>query len=112
MDAAGHLDVSPRAGQPTALRIGPQREPLLPHLWGNRRLDTLGNVLADPLVTLLLFRESAHRVLRIAARPEIATVPETRALCPADESPPLSIMLPRPSAAELVETQALRRAVR
>lgn len=107
---AGLLDVSPRAGQPSTLRVDEDGRLLLPDVRGNRRLDTLGNVLADPNVTLLLVREGEDRFLRIRATAQISTAPEVLARFPADETPALSVMILTPDAVEMVETDAFRRA--
>ena len=107
---AGHLDVSPRGGQPSVLRIDDSGRLLLPDVKGNRRLDTLGNVLSDPDVALLVVKESANRFLRVNARAAISTAPEALRAFPADESPPLSVVILTPTSVETVETDAFRRA--
>ncbi|MCA2012276.1 pyridoxamine 5'-phosphate oxidase family protein [Cereibacter sphaeroides] len=109
-NAAGHLDVSPRGGQPTVLRIDAEGRFLLPDFKGNRRLDTLGNVLADPEVAILALREGQDRFVRVNARAEISTDPRVLRAFPADETPPLSVLVLTPSVVETVETEAFRRA--
>ena len=106
---AGHLDVSPRGGQPSVLRIDDAGRLLLPDMKGNRRLDTLGNVLSEPEVELLLVRDGEDRFLRIAARAELSTAPEVLRAFPADETPPQSVLVLTPETIETVETDAFRR---
>ena len=66
----GAMDVSPRGGQPSVLRLRPDGRLLLPDYVGNRRLDTIGNVLSNPDVALVLINRRCHDYLRTPhARP-------------------------------------------
>ncbi|MEC7257510.1 MAG: pyridoxamine 5'-phosphate oxidase family protein, partial [Pseudomonadota bacterium] len=103
-NAAGNLDVSPRGGQPSALRAGPEGTLLLPDYRGNRRLDTMGNVLAHPDVGILAIHRRTNRYLRIQARAEISMAPDHLRAFPADDSPALSVMVFTPQQAEFVDT--------
>lgn len=107
---AGQLDVSPRGGQPSVLRVSEDGRLLLPDVKGNRRLDTLGNVLSDPAVALLLVKDGEDRFVRIDARAEISTAPEILRAFPDDEAPALSVLVLTPTMIETVESAAFRRA--
>lgn len=105
---AGHLDVSPRGGQPSVLRVDDEGRLLMPDVKGNRRLDTLGNILSDPEVALLLVKDGEDRFIRLNARAGISTTPNVLRAFPADENPALSVMVLTPRTIETVETNAFR----
>ncbi|WP_312796916.1 FAD-binding oxidoreductase [Tianweitania sp.] len=96
-NAAGAMDVSPRGGQPNVVSLREDGAILLPDYLGNRRLDTIGNVLANPDVALLFLNRRCNDYLRVAARAEILQAPDDLALFPADENPPLSVMVLTPT---------------
>lgn len=114
-NAEGRLDVSPRGGQPSVLRRMTEEDGteqlLLPDLKGNRRLDTLGNILAQPEVTLLLLARHDDRILEIRARARISTDARHIRAFPADEMPPLSVLVLTPLALSLRDTPALQEAL-
>ena len=107
-DAEGNMDVSPRGGQPSVLRLAPDGRLLLPDYVGNRRLDTIGNLLSDPKVALLLLNRGADTYLRISALAEITQAAEVLAAFPADENPPLSVIALTPTSMEFVASRAFR----
>lgn len=102
----GTMDVSPRGGQPSVLRLRPDGRLLLPDYVGNRRLDTIGNVLSNPDVALVLINRRSHDYLRIAARAALSQEAEDIAAFPADENRPLSVMVLTPTKMEFVESKA------
>lgn len=104
-NAAGDLDVSPRGGQPTVLRPEPGGRLLLPDYRGNRRLDTIGNVLAHSGVAILAIHRRTNRYLRIKAQAEISMAPEHLRAFPADDAPALSVMVFTPQQAEFIDTE-------
>ncbi|MDX3924611.1 MAG: FAD-binding oxidoreductase [Shinella sp.] len=105
-NAAGAMDVSPRGGQPAVMRLSDDGRLLLPDYLGNRRLDTIGNVLANPEVALILLNRSTDAYLRIRARAEVSRDDDDLAAFPADENPPLSVMVLTPLSMEFVESPA------
>ena len=105
-NAAGAMDVSPRGGQPAVVRLSGDGRLLLPDYAGNRRLDTIGNVLANPKVALLLLNRRADEYLRIRATAEVSRDGALLAAFPADENPPLSVMAFTPHAMKFVESAA------
>lgn len=109
-NAAGALDVSPRGGQPAVLRIAPDGRLLLPDVMGNKRLDTIGNVLADPEVACILVRRGSAEVLKFRARAEVSFRSEHMALFPADELQLMSVMVLAPREMRFAVTTAFGRA--
>src|SRR5690606_4909515 len=89
-NAQGALDVSPRGGQPTVLRVTEAGELLLPDYRGNRRLDTIGNLLGNPEVALIVLNRGAERFLRIHGTGRVSFEESHIAAFPADESLPIS----------------------
>jgi len=109
-NAKGAMDVSPRGGQPSVVRVTEDGVFLLPDYQGNRRLDTIGNLLNDPNVGLIVLNRDRDRYLRIAAVAELSFLPEDIAAFPADDNPPISAMRIRPKTFEFVESQAFDQA--
>ncbi|GGU93735.1 hypothetical protein GCM10010182_06760 [Actinomadura cremea] len=70
-DAAGELDVSPRGGAPGFVRVLDDRTLVLPERAGNRRGDTLHNMLANPRVGMLFLTPGDTKVLRLNGRVRI-----------------------------------------
>lgn len=102
----GTMDVSPRGGQPSVLRIDAEGRLLLPDYVGNKRLDTIGNVLGDPDVALLLLNRRCDHYLRISARAAVTQATDVIAVFPADENRPLSVILLTPTGMEFVRSRA------
>ncbi|MFC3725630.1 2Fe-2S iron-sulfur cluster-binding protein [Neoaquamicrobium sediminum] len=105
-NATGGMDVSPRGGQPCVVRIADDGRLFLPDYIGNRRLDTIGNVLSNPDVALILLNRRSDEYLRIAARATVSREPLDIAAFPADENRPLSVMVLTPDRMEFVSTKA------
>lgn len=105
-NADGAMDVSPRGGQPSVLRVRDDGVLLMPDYVGNKRLDTIGNVLANPNVALLLLNRLSDDYLRINARATVSQAEDDIAAFPADESPPLSVIVLEPTRAGFVASKA------
>lgn len=106
----GKVDVSPRGGQPRVLWRDDEGRLLLPDYMGNRRLDTIGNVLGRPEVVLVVLRRGADRFLRLRVRAEVSTREADIAMFPADRDRPMTVLTFTPHAAEFVESPAFDRA--
>jgi ferredoxin-NADP reductase/predicted pyridoxine 5'-phosphate oxidase superfamily flavin-nucleotide-binding protein len=106
----GTLDVSPRGGQPSVLWPDDQGRLLLPDYMGNRRLDTIGNLLGNPEVALILLSRGANRFLRIQACAQVSTREEDISIFPADQNRPMSAIVLTPRTIEFVESEAFARA--
>lgn len=108
-NAEGAMDVSPRGGQPAVVRLTDAGQLLLPDYSGNRRLDTIGNLLANPDAALIVLNRGHHRFLRMNATVEVSFRPEDRELFPADDNPPISVLIITPQRMEFVESAAFAR---
>ena len=105
-NADGKLDVSPRGGQPGVLTVAGDDRLLLPDYRGNNRLDTIGNILGDPVVALALLRKGSNAFLKILATASVSTEPADLAEFPADENRPVSVVVVNPSVATVVDSDA------
>lgn len=106
----GTLDVSPRGGQPSVLWPDEQGRLLLPDYMGNRRLDTIGNMIGNPNVAVVLLSRGENRFLRIQARAEVSRREEDIAIFPADQNRPMCAIVLTPKTMEFVESDAFSKA--
>lgn len=74
-DAEGRCDVSPRGGPAGWARILDDRRLALPEAPGNRRVDSLRNVLANPRCGLLFLVPGRRETLRVNGRACVTTDP-------------------------------------
>lgn len=65
-DAEGNMDLSPRGDPDGFLRILENGKLLMPERPGNKIADSLTNLLADPRLTLILFKPGDYRTLVMA----------------------------------------------
>ncbi len=68
VDAAGNHDVSPRGDAPGVALVLDDTTLVIPERPGNRRLDTLRNILHTPSVGLLFIVPGVEEVLRVNGR--------------------------------------------
>ena len=64
----GHVDVSPRGDPPGFVKILDDNTLILPDRRGNRRVDTMTNILENPQVGLIFFLPGYEETLRIRGR--------------------------------------------
>jgi PPOX class probable FMN-dependent enzyme len=64
-DAAGRCDVAPRGDAPGFVRVLGEKLLAIPERAGNRRTDTMRNILANPHVGLILLIPGVRETLRI-----------------------------------------------
>ena len=76
-DADGNQDISPRGDPPGFVRVLDDTTVLIPDRKGNRRVDTMRNILENPNVGLLMFLPGVEEVMRINGK---ATITEDPAL--------------------------------
>jgi uncharacterized protein len=74
--AAGQCDVSPKGGQPGFVRVLDDRTLAIPDATGNRRVDSLRNVVENPHAGLLFLIPTMGETLRVNGRARITTDPE------------------------------------
>lgn len=67
-DRDGHCDVSPRGGNPGFVRVLDETHLIVPEYPGNRRLDTLRNLLENPHAGLIFLIPGLGETLRVNGR--------------------------------------------
>lgn len=75
-NAAGECDVSPRGDAPGAVLVLDERRLVIPDRRGNRRVDSLRNILTNPRVGLLFLIPGLREVLRVNGRACVVKNPE------------------------------------
>ena len=80
-DAGGHMDASPRGGEPGFVKVPDAHTLLLPDAPGNNRLDTLENIIATGRLGLLFMVPGFDETLRVNGRAVLSTDPADLALC-------------------------------
>jgi uncharacterized protein len=78
----GACDVSPRGGPPGFVGVLDESRLAIPEAPGNRRLDSLANVIANPHVGLLFLVPGRDETLRVNGRATITTDPDLLAAMP------------------------------
>ncbi|MDA3039782.1 MAG: pyridoxamine 5'-phosphate oxidase family protein [Actinomycetota bacterium] len=76
VDAGGRMDLSPKGDEPGFVRILDERTLAVPDRPGNRRLDTMLNVLERPQVGLMFIVPGRGEVLRVSGTCQIVSDPE------------------------------------
>jgi PPOX class probable FMN-dependent enzyme len=90
--ADGLLDATPRGGEPGFVRVHDERTLLIPDHRGNRRLDTLSNLVARPGIGLLFLVPGVDETLRVNGSAEIDDDPELRAGLAVDGRAPTTVV--------------------
>ena len=88
-DSAGKMDLSPKGDPPGFVRILDDETLAIPDRPGNRRLDTLHNVLERPRVGLMFVVPGRGEVLRVRGTGQIVTDPDLLATMAVAERPPI-----------------------
>ena len=91
--AEGHMDASPKGGEPGFVHVLDDQTLLLPDWPGNNRLDSLENVLVNPHVGLMLLVPGMDETLRINGRATISTDPELLERTAIDGKTPISVLV-------------------
>jgi PPOX class probable FMN-dependent enzyme len=79
--ADGHMDASPRGGEPGFVKVLDAHTLLVPDAPGNNRLDTLENIIATGRVGTLFMVPGFDETLRVNGRAVLSTDPADLALC-------------------------------
>jgi PPOX class probable FMN-dependent enzyme len=70
-DAEGNMDVSPKGDPAGFVKVYDSTTILIPDRPGNRRVDTLGNILQNPKIGLIFLVPGKEETLRINGRAQI-----------------------------------------
>lgn len=93
-DAHGHMDASPRGGEPGFVKVLDAQTLLIPDSPGNNRLDTLENIVATGQLGTLFMVPGFDETLRVNGTAVLSTDPADLALCTdARRTPALVIRL-------------------
>jgi PPOX class probable FMN-dependent enzyme len=87
-DGEGHADATPRGGPPGFVAILDEHHLAIPDATGNRRLDTLTNVIATGHVGLLFLIPGRDQTLRVNGRAWVTADAEVLAAAGAVGKPP------------------------
>jgi PPOX class probable FMN-dependent enzyme len=80
-DADGHMDATPRGGEPGFVKVLDAQTLLVPDAPGNNRLDTLENIVATGRLGTLFMVPGFDETLRVNGRAVLSTDPDDLALC-------------------------------
>lgn len=93
-DTQGHMDASPRGGEPGFVKVLDAQTLLIPDSPGNNRLDTLENIIATGQLGTLFMVPGFDETLRVNGTAVLSTDPADLALCAdARRTPALVIRL-------------------
>lgn len=93
-DAQGHMDASPRGGEPGFVKVLDAQTLLIPDAPGNNRLDTLENIVTTGQLGTLFMVPGFDETLRVNGTAVLSTDPAELALCAdARRTPALVIRL-------------------
>jgi uncharacterized protein len=93
VDPLGNCDVSPRGGPPGFVTVLDSRTVAVPDATGNRRLDTLQNVIATGRAGLLFVIPGRDTTLRMNGRACVSTRPDLLSRLTAVGKPPASALI-------------------
>ncbi|MEV0439427.1 MSMEG_1061 family FMN-dependent PPOX-type flavoprotein [Streptomyces spectabilis] len=92
-DAAGRADVTPRGGPAGFVSVLDERTLVIPDATGNKRLDTMHNVLETGRVGLLFLIPGRPTTLRVNGRACVSARPELLAQLTPVGKPPVSALV-------------------
>jgi PPOX class probable FMN-dependent enzyme len=91
-DAHGHMDASPRGGEPGFVKVLDAQTLLLPDAPGNNRLDSLENIIASGRLGTLFMVPGFDETLRVNGSAVLSTDPTDLALCADERRTPLLVI--------------------
>ncbi|HEV7847554.1 MAG TPA: MSMEG_1061 family FMN-dependent PPOX-type flavoprotein [Thermoleophilaceae bacterium] len=93
-DENGHADASPRGGQPGFVTVLDEQHLAIPDATGNRRLDTLENVVSSGRVGVIFIIPGRNTTLRVNGRAGVTAAPELlERLTPVGKPPKTAIVV-------------------
>ena len=91
---AGAADLSPRGDAPGFVHIQDEKTLIIPERPGNKRLDSVLNIISQPQVSLLFMIPGVQETVRVNGRGLITTDPDVLALFPVNNKlPQLAIVV-------------------
>jgi PPOX class probable FMN-dependent enzyme len=93
VDAAGNCDVSPRGGPAGFVAVLDDRTVAIPDATGNKRLDSLQNIIATGRAALLFVIPGRPTTLRVNGRACVSTRPDLLSQLTAVGKPPASALV-------------------
>jgi hypothetical protein len=94
-DAAGNCDVSPKGDPPGFVYVHDDRTLVIPDRPGNRRIDSLTNILQNPHVGLLFLIPGMDETLRVNGTAQVVRDPSLLERLAIDGKPPLLAIVVR-----------------
>jgi uncharacterized protein len=91
--AAGQCDVSPKGGEPGFVQVMDERTVAIGDATGNRRVDSLRNIVENPHAGLLFLVPTMGETLRVNGRARITTDPELLRPFAVGKPPKLAIVV-------------------
>ena len=91
-DGKGRTDISPRGDAPGFVKVADEKTLLLPDRPGNNRLDSIGNILSCPDVSLLFMIPGVLDTVRVNGRATISVDPALLELFPVNGKMPRSVI--------------------
>jgi PPOX class probable FMN-dependent enzyme len=92
-NAAGQCDVSPKGGEPGFVRVVDDRTLAIGDATGNRRVDSLRNIVENPHAGLLFLVPTMGETLRVNGRARISTDPALLAPFAVGKPPKLAVVV-------------------
>jgi PPOX class probable FMN-dependent enzyme len=93
-DEDGRADVSPRGGQPGFVTVLDEQHLAIPDATGNRRLDTLENIVASGRAGVLFLIPGRDTTLRVNGRAAVTAAPDVlERLSPVGKAPKTAIVV-------------------
>jgi uncharacterized protein len=91
---SGHADVSPRGGPPGFVTVLDDRHLGIPDATGNRRLDTLENILSSGRVALIFLIPGRDTTLRVNGHAAVTAAPDVLSrLTPVGKPPKTAVVV-------------------
>jgi PPOX class probable FMN-dependent enzyme len=92
-DAQGNMDVSPRGGSTGFVQVLDKTHLCMPDAKGNKRLDSLKNIVATGQVGMLFMIPGMDETLRVNGKAHISTDSELLTLFKEEQNPPQSCIV-------------------
>lgn len=109
--AADGIDCSPRGDMPgKSFRILDERTIAIPDRRGNNRIDTLRNILVNPLVGMVFLIPGIDQALRVRGNAQISVAPSLLETMTLDDETPATVLLISVTAAFVQNARAVRSA--